>query len=119
MTSFVDGYIECALWASSYETEDGDTIQLEDYELADSARETLTQQAIEFETANATLLDEYVEYGHPIDYAGHDYWLTRNHHGAGFWARGMGKLGDKLTELAHAEGEVVLYLGDDELVYVS
>ena len=35
----------------------------------------------------------------------HDYWLTRNRHGAGFWDRGLGDLGDRLTELAHNDGE--------------
>jgi hypothetical protein len=30
-------------------------------------------------------------------HAGHDFWLTRNGHGAGFWDRGMGMLGDELT----------------------
>jgi hypothetical protein len=37
--------------------------------------------------------------------AGHDFALTRNHHGAGFWDRGLGELGDRLTTAAHAFGE--------------
>lgn len=39
---------------------------------------------------------------------GHDLWLTRQHHGTGFWDRDELKangLGDKLTEVAHAMGE--------------
>lgn len=36
----------------------------------------------------------------------HDLWLTRNHHGAGFWDRGYPKaIGDKLTDIAHGMGE--------------
>lgn len=31
---------------------------------------------------------------------GHDLYLTSNHHGAGFWDRGLGELGDRLTEAA-------------------
>ena len=31
----------------------------------------------------------------------HDYVLTAQRHGAGFWDRGYGAIGDKLTELAH------------------
>jgi hypothetical protein len=47
---------------------------------------------------------------------GHDLWLTRNHHGAGFWDRGLAG-GGKLTELAHCLGECDLYVGDDGKLY--
>lgn len=40
--------------------------------------------------------------------SGHDFWLTRNHHGAGFWDRGYGPKGDRLTDAAHAYGETAL-----------
>ena len=36
---------------------------------------------------------------------GHDFALTRNHHGAGFWDRGYGDVGDRLTDAAQAYGE--------------
>jgi len=36
---------------------------------------------------------------------GHDLYLTRDHHGVGFWDRGLGELGDYLTSVAHALGE--------------
>lgn len=51
------------------------------------------------------------------DRAGHDFWLTRNGHGAGFWDRGMGKLGDRLADAARAYGSVDLYVGDDKKIY--
>ena len=51
--------------------------------------------------------------------AGHDFWLTRNHHGAGFWDRGLGEVGERLTDAAHAYGSSDLYVGDDGKVYVS
>ena len=39
---------------------------------------------------------------------GHDFWLTRNHHGAGFWDRpeiyGCQENADRLTESAHSFG---------------
>ena len=48
----------------------------------------------------------------------HDWALTRNHHGAGFWDGGWdAPWGQMLTDLAHASGEINLYLGDDSLVY--
>lgn len=62
-----------------------------------------------------------LERSHHLDFEnlGHDLWLTRNRHGAGFWDRGLGKLGDTLTEVAHAMGSRDAYVGDDGLVYVQ
>ena len=44
--------------------------------------------------------------------AGHDFWLTRNRHGAGFWDRGLGEVGDQLTRIAHSFGSVDVYRTD-------
>jgi hypothetical protein len=47
-----------------------------------------------------------------------DWVLTRNRHGAGFWDGGWtSPWGDRLTDLAHASGEINLYLGDNGLIY--
>lgn len=55
------------------------------------------------------------------DAFGHDFWLTRNHHGVGFWDRGLGDLGDRLTTLAQSKAfnDAEAYLGDDGLVYIA
>ena len=47
----------------------------------------------------------------------HDFWLTRNHHGVGFWDKGLGEIGDKLTDLAESFGECDIYVGDDNQLY--
>lgn len=44
---------------------------------------------------------------------GHDFTLTRNGHGAGFWDRGLGFSGDVLTNNANSFMEVSAYVGDD------
>ncbi|MBP6478988.1 MAG: hypothetical protein KA290_14830 [Chitinophagaceae bacterium] len=49
--------------------------------------------------------------------AGHDLYLTRNRHGAGFWDGDWDELGDKLTEICHEMKECQLYLGDDGKAY--
>ena len=51
--------------------------------------------------------------------AGHDYLLTRNGHGAGFWDRDLGEIGDRLTAACRRVRGVDVYLGDDGKVYVS
>lgn len=45
---------------------------------------------------------------------GHDFYLTRNGHGAGFWDRGLGEVGDRLSDAAKVYGETsieILYEG--------
>lgn len=41
--------------------------------------------------------------------SGHDFWLTRNGHGAGFWDRGYGTVGRRLNDACEPYGEVHLY----------
>lgn len=49
---------------------------------------------------------------------GHDFWLTRNGHGAGFWDRGQGALGDKLTKICNDNFKSIdTYQGDDNLIH--
>lgn len=49
----------------------------------------------------------------------HDFWLTRNHHGAGFWDGDYPEpIATQLTNLAHGFGECNLYVGDDGLIYL-
>jgi hypothetical protein len=48
--------------------------------------------------------------GHQV---GEDFWLTRNRHGAGFWDRGLGEVGLRLTEAARVYGTVDVPLSDD------
>ena len=73
----------------------------------------------DFLAQTADLHDEYVSRGRTWDSFGHDVWLTRNRHGAGFWDRGLGALGSKLSGVAKHLGSVDVYVGDDGMVYFS
>lgn len=54
------------------------------------------------------------------DYSvGHDFWLTRNRYGAGFWDRGWGVVGEKLTKIAESFRERSAYVGDDNKVHIE
>ncbi len=49
---------------------------------------------------------------------GHDFWLTRNRHGAGFWDGDWDKeVGKRLTESCREFGEVWIDVGDDGKIY--
>jgi len=50
--------------------------------------------------------------------AGHDFWLTRNGHGSGFWDGDWSEpYGEMLSNGSKAYGEFQIYLGDDGLIY--
>lgn len=52
--------------------------------------------------------------------AGHDFWLTRQGHGAGFWDRApdvYGEHADILTSAAKSAGQVDAYVGDDGFIH--
>ena len=117
LDEFTQGYIECAFWCdASPDSEDMDGAGFSD--LAPEALASMVQACADFQTENAELLSAYYECRAP-SYAGHDLWLTRNHHGAGFWDRGLeANLSKLLTDAAHREGECSLYRGDDGLVYM-
>ena len=116
----LDGYLECALW-SSYDLYTGRPLdELDTGALAD---ETFDDMACDVWQFLATCWGDVWE-DFEIDLSGiepkqlgHDLWLTRNRHGAGFWDRGLGEIGDKLTELAQSYGGVTLYIGDDGKIY--
>lgn len=46
---------------------------------------------------------------------GHDMTLTRNHHGAGFWDRCAGDIGDTLTDWAKHLGTLNVFHGSDSI----
>ena len=51
----------------------------------------------------------------------HDFILTRNGHGVGFWERGrwLEPWDKKLTELSNIYGNIHAYVGDDGLIYAE
>lgn len=57
--------------------------------------------------------------GDVMEQAGHDFALTRNDHGAGFWDGDWPTYGDRLTKVAKSFGEVNVYLGDDGLLHTE
>ena len=66
---------------------------------------------------HAGLWQQWIDANKTIEAIAYDYWLTRNGHGAGFWDRGLGKLSDKLSDMAQTQGSVYAYAGDDSLIY--
>lgn len=96
VSEVLDGYCNAASWADG-----DDMVPSADFERKarrDCAEflKLVALKGIKIEEAPSMLSLEQI---------GHDFWLTRNHHGAGFWDRGLGLVGDTLTELAHSFGD--------------
>ena len=102
-------YIVCALWSST--DDDGDPLDYYDIEDIDpDTLEAMRADVINFLEDNREILEES---GLSDDSIGDDFWLTRNRHGAGFWDRGLGEIGQKLTKVCHSYGAVYLYVSDN------
>lgn len=120
--AMVTGYLECQLWAQLDMSRDEDgnnptldeNYSLEDIspEYVDSVRSELAALVAEHPLAVRMYLNSNVwQRGNAYATAratggqfGHDFYLTRERHGAGFWDRGLGELGDYLTKLAKWAG---------------
>ena len=124
--SFLDGYITAALWSSNDNSDESGGVPLDsNYDASDIAPETLAEMrsdCTKFQAINRKLLVDAHGRGYSKARAGHDFWLTRNGHGAGFWDRDeldAGGLGDKLTAATKKFGGYDLYVGDDGKIYGS
>lgn len=105
-------YRACALWSTS--GDDGEPLDTA-YDTDDLPDTSDVIRA--FMVDCALLLDRAYARGYTPEQAGHDLWLTREHHGAGFWDRGLGIIGDALTDYAHALGSGELYEADGSLYF--
>lgn len=119
LDTIVQHYAVCALWSSHDMRHESDPDRyaenLDDgYDVADIAADTMTgmrDDVADFVASNAgdILASELTP-----EQTGHDFWLTRNGHGAGFWDRGLGELGDRLADAARVYGSVDLFVNDDD-----
>ena len=105
-------YLETALWSSR--DLDTDEPLDKEYSITDFSTDALVKarsdcnnfydQAREFLEMDGVTAD--------LEQIGHDFWFTRNHHGAGFWDDPEMYAGDenakKLTDIAHGFGELLV-----------
>ena len=113
-------YCHTALWSS---TDDNCDPLDTNYEFDDIAQESLAFHRVEcekFVKANYSVLSKMLEDGYDMEMIMHDFWLTRNGHGCGFWDGDYPEtIATILTDSAHSFGEANPYVGDDGLVYLS
>ena len=116
---FIQALIACALW-STYDHADPSGGEPLENNFCESDFDPVTKAIIDtdceaFMDANASNLVDY-----PANAAGHDFFLSRNGHGAGFFDHDHGtkEQCNILQEASRAFGETDIYVGDDKKLYV-
>jgi len=122
----LDSYLETALWSSvHFEDEDDNSgTPMDDLvDISDFSDEALKESREDIEgfisLAEEKLGKEAVDEMDSVS-LGHNFWLTRNGHGAGFWDSSdyTEEVGKVLTDISHTFGGVDPYIGDDGKVYL-
>ncbi len=117
----IRSYLETALWSSIDASEEPID---KNYGINNISPEFLCQSIVDvfrFLWENRTLIQGKYTGRNSSEWsddemAAHDFCLTRNHHGAGFWD-GDWETGDELTKVSHKYPEVDLHVGDDGKIY--
>jgi hypothetical protein len=117
--TFLHQYVDTALWSSTNETDPetgaGNSFQSDNFDIEDLSiccLEQMKHDCLNFMTSTWDMIKD------DPSTAGHDFWLTRNGHGAGFWDGDWpDDIGDKLTSESKPYGSAYLYLGDDGKIY--
>lgn len=96
-------------------------------DLSPEALAKMLADCAKFESEQEEVIREAIETGEvrygpdfgPMGRAGHDFWLTRNGHGCGFWDGDWPEpMAEALTQAAKAFGECDLYAGEDGRLYI-
>jgi hypothetical protein len=110
LSPFVRQYLETALWSTTElysDTPLDRTFTVRDFTLKAIKQAIADCEA--FQRENADALSEYYAKGYSETDAGHDFWLSRNGHGAGFFDHGNEPCFRALQEAARVWGSVNLY----------
>jgi hypothetical protein len=109
LDTFTIAYIQCALWSTTDESTPEGGYPLDDNydaeDLTNKALDNIIADCDAFQEDNAEDLSGLAD-----GCCGHDFWLSRNGHGAGFWDRGYGELGNRLHKAAKVYGECNIYV---------
>lgn len=83
LDEFTQAYIECALWSTNDESGASGGVPMdENFGIEDMDSGTLAKIVTDCKQFQA---EHWEDICNNVEGAGHDFWLTRNGHGAGFW----------------------------------
>ena len=111
LADFTASYIECALWSSTDNSDESGGEPLDqNYGPENILKATRKEMEADCEAFYEAHAATWQAVGHTDDQAGHDFWLNRNGHGAGFWDRGLGAVGEELSKACRVYGGVDLHV---------
>lgn len=117
---FTLGYAAAMLWANAWVETETEIVSIADWDgtatISEDSLEQMRSECHDFlsmwlDGPNTSVLAllyrvcDDTSTAYSWSDAGHDFALTRNGHGAGYWDRGLGTIGDLLTEAAKTYGE--------------
>lgn len=112
---------ETLIWqATDLEGTPLDYLNFERDDIPSDQQETLIGEFRQFCQDNDSDIRDFMSAtGLSLDNVAHDYILTRNGHGAGFWDRGAGDVGERLSDACQVWGEIDVYISDDGTLEIS
>ena len=137
MNPSLEQLVRTLLWSETDNSDESGGQPLDtNYDITDVDEESLAELNKRFqsfvEEAEKALTEKFGDEWSSIDdfytgpacggfYTEHDFILTANGHGCGFWEKGdwQDGVGDILTKLAKKRGEINAYVGDDGKVHFS
>jgi hypothetical protein len=120
LDSFTRAYIEAALWSSTDNADESGGEPLDkNYGPGDISDETMALMVEDCALFQERYADLLSESGMDNEQAGHDFWLSRNRHGTGFWDADQidEEFQQPLQDAAESFGEFDLNVGDDGLIF--
>lgn len=115
---FFDAYLEAAVWSST--DDDGNAMDGLDLDVSEETQAEMRVDCDKFYDDNEHLItDENCLTRLDCDIqAGHDFWLTRNGHGVGFWETSDWEAvaGEQLDNASKAFGDYYLFAQDGEIL---
>lgn len=123
--SFFDAYVATALWSSVDDLGEPLDAKYDAHDIDGATLDRMLADCSAFYDANKATLSDcedhaacYFKHDGLDARAGHDFWLTRCGHGAGFWDGDWPEpQATRLSDAANAFGNVELYVGDDGKIH--
>lgn len=135
LDQFTSGYIDAMLFAETdFSDESGGEPLDRNYSVDDFDLDSLKKIVVDCENFQEQNIDDIMQVPDwkgradssgrdsysGLESAGHDFYFTRQGHGTGFWDRGYDKdLMSRLTKASKSFGEMYVYVGDDNKLYVG
>jgi hypothetical protein len=122
LDEFSRAYMTAALWSSHDESDEcgGDPMD-DNYGIQHIADETFAAMIEDCQAFQRDHAQTLARCSGDMSQAGHDFWLTRNGHGTGFWDRDDAvwdkAAREELSRSARSSGNVDLYVGDDGRIH--